>query len=135
VGSETVMQIKEIEFYSKGRQKRVIPLKLGHANIITGDSATGKSSLSEVLDYCLGQSTCMISECVIRKHVSWFGLLLQFSNDQMFIARENPPAGKKTVNEVYIEQGDVLRSPDSAPTAPNTTREALIETLTNKIGI
>jgi len=129
------MQIKEIVFYSKRNQKRIIPLKLGQTNIITGDSATGKSSIADVIDYCLGQSTCMISEGIIRKYVSWFGLLLQFSDDQMFIARENPPVSKKTINEVYIEQGDILRSPDSAPFAPNSTREALIETLTNKVGI
>jgi len=135
MGGETLMQIKEIILYSKNNQKRVISLNLGQTNIITGASATGKSSLADIIDYCLGRSECMIPEGVIRKHVSWFALLLQFSHDQMFIARENPPAGKKTVNEVYIEQGDVVVSPIHAPDAPNTTTDALIKTLTNKVGI
>lgn len=129
------MQIIEIVLYSKAGQKRIIPLKAGHVNIITGDSGTGKSSLADIIDYCLGQSECMISAGVVRKHVSWFGLLLQFANDRMFIARENPPEGKKTVSDVYIEHGDLLQSPNSAPSASNTTRDALIETLSNKVGI
>ena len=128
------MQILEIVLYSRQNQKRVISLKPGSTNIITGDSATGKSSLSAIVDYCLGRGTYMLPEGVIRRNVAWFGLLLQFTNDQMFIARENPPAGKLTANGVYIEQGDVVVSPETVPNA-NTTTEALIQALTNKIGI
>ncbi len=129
------MQILEIVLYNKQNQKRVIPLNLGRVNIITGDSATGKSSISAIVDYCLGRETYMIPEGIKRRNIIWFGLLLQFPNDQMFIARENPPPGKATANGVYIEQGDVVLSPEIAPIAANTTLEALIGTLTNKIGI
>src|SRR5579859_2071156 len=102
------MQIIEIVLYSKQNQKRVISLKPGRVNIITGDSGTGKSSLSAIVDYCLGRETYMIPEGIKKRNIAWFGLLLQFTNDQMFIARENPSAGKTTANGIYIEQGDVV---------------------------
>ena len=72
------MQILEIVLYSKRNQKRVIPFRTGQVNIITGDSATGKSSLSTIVDYCLGRETYLIPEGFIRKNVAWFGLRLQF---------------------------------------------------------
>ena len=128
------MQILEIVLYSKRNQKRVIPFKTGRVNIITGDFATGKSSLATIVDFCLGRETYLIPEG-IRKNVSWFGLRLQFPNDQMFVARENLPPGKTTPSGVYIEQGDVVLSPETAPALSNTNIEALIATLTNKIGI
>lgn len=127
------MQILEIVLYSKQGQKRVVSLEYGKTNIITGRSATGKSALIDIVDYCLGRSECTISEGIIRETVSWFGLRLRFSNDEMFVARKNPIG--KTTNEAYMENGDVVSSPEHPPFEANTTIEAIVETLTNKIGI
>jgi hypothetical protein len=128
------MQIREIVIYSYEGQKRVLPLNIGTINIITGASSTGKTSIIPIVDYCLCESSCMIADSVITDKVSWFGLLLQFSDNQMFVARENPPPGKKSTNRAYLVQGDVVSSPHII-LEPNTTTEALKELLTNKIGI
>lgn len=127
------MQILEIVLYSKRGQKRVISFNYGKTNIITGRSATGKSALIDIVDYCLGRSECTVSEGIIRETVSWFGLRLRFSSDEIFVARRNPLG--KTTNEAYIEQGDVVNSPELSPTDANTTIEAIVEVLSNKIGI
>lgn len=129
-----MMQILEIVLYSRRNQKRVIALKPGQVNIITGDSSTGKTALASIIEYCLGREQCMVAEG-IRQHIAWFGLLLQLSHEQIFVARETPPAGKRTTNHVYIEQGDRIQSPENAPERPNTTADALVETLTNSLGI
>jgi Protein of unknown function (DUF3732) len=76
----------------------------------------------------------MIPDSVITDKVSWFGLLLQFPDSQMFVARENPPKGGKTTNRSYFAQGDSISSPEMI-SEPNTTTDALKELLTNKIGI
>jgi len=129
------MQILEIVLYSHRGQKRVLPLNLGKTNIITGSSATGKSALIQIVDYCLGRKECTVPEGVIRETVSWFGLRLQLSSGQVFVARQNPPSGSTTTNRAYIEEGRaVLISPDP-PEKPNTTIEAIEELLTTKIGI
>jgi hypothetical protein len=129
------MQILEIVLYSRRGQRRVLSFRPGQTNIITGRSATGKSAISEIVDYCLGSSDCNIPTGIIRETVSWFALRLQFDNGQMFIARENPPIEQRSTNRVYMEQGDIVESPASQPTAPNTTIDALVDLLTNKIGI
>jgi len=130
------MQIIEIILYSNSGEKRVLALQLGQTNIITGGSATGKSALIEIVDYCLGSSECRVPEGVIRDTISWFGLRLQFSTDQMFVARQNPTSLHQTsTNRAFIIQGDRVESPDAAPTEPNTTIEAITEVLTAKIGI
>jgi cell division protein FtsB len=128
------MQIREIVLYSYQGQKRVLPLTPGTTNIITGSSSTGKTSIIPIVDYCLCQSSCMIPDTVITDKVAWFGLLLQFPDSQMFVARENPPKGGKSTNRAYLAQGDTVSSPEII-SEPNTTTEALKDLLTNKIGI
>jgi hypothetical protein len=129
------MQILEIVLYNHNGQKRVLPLNLGRVNIITGRSATGKSALIEIVDYCLGRRECAVPEGVIRDTVAWFGLRLQFASGQVFIARQAPPPERQTTNRAYIEQGEIVSSPDATPAEPNTTIEAIEETLTLKLGI
>ena len=128
------MQIREIVLYSYQGQKRVLPLTPGTTNIITGSSSTGKTSIIPIVDYCLCQSSCMIPDSVITDKVAWFGLLLQFPDSQMFVARENPPKGGKSTSRAYLAQGDTISSPEIIA-EPNTTTDALKDLLTNKIGI
>ena len=130
------MQIIEIVLYSNSGEKRLLALQPGRTNIITGGSATGKSALIEIVDYCLGSSECRVPEGVIRDTVSWFGVRLQFPTDQMFVARQNPTSLRQSItNRAYIIQGDTVVSPDAAPQEPNTTIEAVTDVLTGKIGI
>ena len=129
------MQILEIVLYNRAGNKRILPLRPGELNIITGSSATGKSAIIAIVDYCLGRGECLIPEGVIRDTVSWYGLRLQLTSGQMFIARENPPYGRRTTNRVYIEQGDVVFSLETPPDDANTTSESLEDLLTQLIGI
>ncbi len=130
------MQIIEIVLYSNSGEKRVLTLEPGRTNIITGGSATGKSALIDIVDYCLGSGECRIPEGVIRDTVSWFGLRVQFSTGQMFVARQNPTSLHQSItNRAYILQGDTVVSPDRAPQEANTTIEAIAEVLTAKVGI
>src|ERR1051326_6834102 len=97
------MQIIEIVLYSNSGEKRVLALQPGRTNIITGGSATGKSALIEIVDYCLGSSECRVPEGVIRDTISWFGVRLQFPTDQMFVARQNPTSLRQSItNRAYI---------------------------------
>src|SRR5437660_10513783 len=105
------MQILEMVLYSHNGQKRVLSLNPGRTNIITGKSATGKSALIEIVDYCLGSKECSIPEGRIRDTVAWFGLRLRFSSGQLFIARQTPPPERQSTNRAYIEQGETVISP------------------------
>ena len=69
---------------------RVIEFLPGKINVITGESATGKSTLTWIVDYCLGSDKCSIPVGLIREVTGWFGLHLQLANTEMIVARRNP---------------------------------------------
>lgn len=128
------MQIKRIVLYSKKGEKRTVDFEIGKVNIITGESKTGKTSIIEIIDYCLGSSDCKVAVGVIRNNVSWFGLHLVLPHEEIFIARENPSVhGQKTTTNSYIEVGKSLQIPEFNNLQPNISIDSLNELLTHKL--
>jgi energy-coupling factor transporter ATP-binding protein EcfA2/predicted DNA-binding ArsR family transcriptional regulator len=128
------MQILEIVLFGHNGKKRTIKINAGRVNIITGKSATGKSTIIQIIDYCLGASRCDVPEGIIREKVSWYGLLVAIENERCFVARENPQENASTTNKAFMISGPEVNSPAAAPTS-NTTIEAAVESLGQKIGI
>lgn len=58
---------------------RIVHFKPGKINIITGESGTGKSTLTWIIDYCLGSEKCSIPVGLIRDLTGWFGLHLKLA--------------------------------------------------------
>ena len=83
---------------------RVIPFSPGKINIITGESAAGKSTLTSIIDYCLGSGKCSIPVGLIRDVTGWFGLHLQLANTEMIVARRNPE-DQQTTSDLYWAEG------------------------------
>ena len=69
------MKIHSIYVYSHDGQRRDLQLRIDGLNIITGRSSTGKSALSEIIEYCMGRSTFNVPEGVIRDKVAWFAVM------------------------------------------------------------
>ena len=55
---------------------RVLDLKPGLVNVISGASKTGKSAVIPIIDYCLGAEKCAIPVGVIRENCAWFGIVV-----------------------------------------------------------
>src|SRR4051794_19996747 len=89
---------------------RVIELIPGKINVITGESATGKSTLAWIVDYCLGSDKCSIPVGLIRELTGWFGLHLKLANTEMIIARRNPEDQQSTT-DLYWNEGLKLDVP------------------------
>ena len=89
---------------------RVIPFLPGKINVISGESATGKSALTWIIDYCLGSEKCSIPVGLIRDLTSWFGLHLKLANTEMIIARRNP-GDQQTTTDLYWAEGLNLSVP------------------------
>ncbi len=104
---------------------RVIPFVLGKINVITGESASGKSALTWIIDYCLGSDKCSIPVGLIRDVTGWFGLHLQLANTEMIAARRNPE-DQQTTADFYWEEGLKLSVPATV------TKNARIEDLKNR---
>ena len=87
------MKIKSIHIYSHDGQRRDLQFKVDGLTVITGRSSTGKSALSEIIEYCMGRSTFNVPEGIIRDKVAWFAVIYQFPKEQVLIAKPTPTAG------------------------------------------
>jgi len=129
------VQILDIVLYSHDGRNRVLPLKAGKVNIITGASQTGKSALSDIIDYCFGSGDCHVAHGPLRLHVAWFGLRLQLASGQAFVARRCPPPRAQTSDEYFIATGSAVEIPEATSLRQTTNLKGAITTLTSWVGI
>lgn len=130
-----MMQIRKLILYGKNGKVRSIPFKLGQVNIITGKSKSGKSAIGDIIEYCLGGDSCNIADGVIRENVSWYGLLLQFEDEQFFVARKNPEPGQQSTSYCYVKRGKFIPIPETNEFTSNENVAGLEELLSQKVGI
>lgn len=129
------MQIRELVLYGYNGKVRHLPFALGQVNIITGRSKSGKSVVGDIIDYCLGGDSCNIADGVVRDNVAWYGLLLQFEHERVFVVRKNPDKGQQTTGVCYIDIGEKIEAPDNCDFSSNTNVSGIEESLTRRIGI
>jgi hypothetical protein len=84
------MQIDALIFYAHDGRERRIEFNPGKLNVITGDSRTGKSSLINILRFCLGSGSPHAPHGPIREGVAWYGLLAHVSETHFFVGRPAP---------------------------------------------
>ncbi|WP_274349647.1 hypothetical protein [Xanthomonas campestris] len=120
------IQILDIVIYHAGRKPRIISLKPGQVNIITGESGTGKSSLITIVDYCLGSGTCEIPHGIMAKTIHWYGLRLTDGTEEHFVARRAPDKGKTTTGDAYYITGSILAVPSYEQLSVTTNIDAVM---------
>lgn len=64
--------------------------KKNKVNVITGDSSTGKSSILDIIDYCLLSDNPNIVEDVINENVEFYGMAYSINNINYVVIRESP---------------------------------------------
>lgn len=109
----THRQPKEYEFY---------PDKV---NVITGDSSTGKSSILQIIDYCMLSENSKIVEDVINENVSWYGLVFNINGKDYALARKAPKEGSASFEFFWKEFCSKL--PDETPIASIGMKRGNIE--------
>ena len=129
------MKILSIILYSHTGNKRILPFNPAGLNIITGRSSTGKSALSEIVEYCMGRSTFNIPEGVILDKVSWYCVIYQFSGEQVLIAKPAPGLGHSSCSKVMVRRGADLGAPEFSELQPNSDDETVVSLLSNLLGI
>ncbi|MCW9705776.1 DUF3732 domain-containing protein [Fodinibius salsisoli] len=128
-------QIKKIVLYNHKGSKRELEFDLGKVNIITGQSGTGKSAIIDIVDYCLGRSTFNIFEGVNRGIVSWYSVLLQNSNEQIFIAKPAPKLSRTSQSKAYLYRSSNIEIPELDQLEINANDETIVDLLSNICGI
>lgn len=129
------IQILDVVLYSKQGQRRVLSLRPGEMNIITGDSKTGKSALISIVDYCLGSSSCAVPEGVIRDNVVWYGVRFTDGSAQHFVGRRSPDPGRATTSDAYYAVGKQVALPEADEVSTTTNIDSVVERLTTLVGI
>lgn len=129
------MNIREILLYSHSGEVRRITLKATGLNIITGRSSTGKSALSDIVEYCMGQSDFNIPEGPIRDKVSWYGVIYQFANEQVLIAKPVPATNASSCSRAMIRRGASLEPPPFNELRQNADDATVISLLSDLLGV
>jgi hypothetical protein len=123
------MQILDIVLYGDEGRVRSLSLHPNQLNVITGASKTGKSALSNIIEYCLGRDHFLIPAGIITNHVRWYGLRLQFPSTQVFVARQAPRTGESVSSAVCFIVGSDLSIPTHDQLAKNINAKEMREKL------
>lgn len=128
------MKIKSIHIYSADGRRRDVPFHDG-LNVITGRSSTGKSALSDIIEYCMGRSTFNVPEGAIRDRVVWFGVIFRFAGEEVLVAKPAPSPGAQSLSMAMIRRGAKLNAPAFAELAVNDSDDGVVALLTQLLGI
>jgi hypothetical protein len=129
------VKIRSIHIYSQDGKRRDLTFNVDGLNVITGRSSTGKSALSDIVEYCMGQSECNIPEGVIRDKVAWFAVLYQFPNEQVLIAKPAPRNGASSCSVAMERRGGTVPVPSFEELVENTDDSTVTALLSGLIGI
>lgn len=129
------MRIKSIHIYSHDGQRRDLHFKVDGLNVITGRSSTGKSALSEIIEYCMGRSTFNVPEGVIRDKVAWFAVIYQFDGEQVLVAKPTPRGGGASCSTAMLRRGAELQAPEFEDLVENSDDDAIVTLLSRLLGI
>lgn len=129
------MKIRSIHIYSHDGKRRDLRFKVDGLNVITGRSSTGKSALSEIIEYCMGRSSFNVPEGIIRDKVAWFAVVYQFDKEQVLVAKPTPPGGGASCGTAMLRRGAQLQAPEFTELAVNTDDDSIVELLSRLLGI
>lgn len=103
------MVIKSIVIFNAKGESRTLPFKETGLNIITGHSGTGKTSIADIIIYCLGGDFDVKGK--IRDVIEWYGLHLKLKDKEVFLARKKPPLGQSKTNVCHFVVGKSIKVP------------------------
>jgi hypothetical protein len=128
------VKIHSLHLYSHDGRRRDLSFRNG-LNIITGRSSTGKSALSDIVEYCMGRSAFNVPEGVIRDRVSWFGVIYQFEGERVLIAKPTPSIGSSSGSTAMVRRGPDVTAPTFSELKVNSDDEAVISLLSRLLRI
>ncbi|KUL22839.1 DUF3732 domain-containing protein [Actinoplanes awajinensis] len=129
------MNLRSIILYNHAGDRRVVAFRPGELNIVTGWSATGKSALLDITEFCLGRDTVTMPVGPITDTVAWYAVLVQLPTTRAFVARPAPRAGRASTQQAMLELGADLEPLDFADLSVNANSDTVREQLGRLIGI
>lgn len=128
------MKIKSLHIYSDDGRRRDVTFHDG-LNIVTGQSSTGKSALSEIIEFCMGRSTFNVPEGVIRDKVRWYAVIYRFLGEEVLIAKPAPAPGALSSSSVMVWRGAEVNPPAFDELIVNDNDGGVVALLSSLLGI
>lgn len=128
------MKIKSIHVYSDDGRRRDLAFHDG-LNVITGRSSTGKSALSDIVEYCMGRSTFNVPEGVIRDRATWFAVIYRFEGEEVLVAKPAPSGGAISQSMAMIRRGAAVNAPEYSELQVNDSDDGVVPLLTQLLRI
>lgn len=128
------MRLVSLVLYNAAGESVVIDFRRG-LNVITGSSATGKSALLEMVEFCLGRDTLTTPVGPIRDTIAWYGLLVELPNQRAFVGRPAPASGNASTQRGMLEFGVELQIPSFSDLLVNADTAAIRDQLGRALGI
>ena len=129
------MNLLSIVLYNHAGDRREVDFLPGELNIVTGWSATGKSALLDITEFCLGRDTVTMPVGPITDSVAWYAVLVQLPNTRAFVARPAPRPGRASTQQAMLELGTDLQPLDHSELTVNANSDAVREQLGRLTGI
>lgn len=133
LGVEAVMHLRTLAVWNAAGAVRRIDFHAG-LNILTGSSQTGKSTLIDILSYCLGSSEFRVPAGPIADNVAYYGLLIEIDGTPAFLGRPPLPTGQQTTTQAQLEIGMTELPPFDA-LRPTTNTDELEQWVGTALGI
>lgn len=128
------MKIRSIHIYSHDGRRRDLAFHDG-LNVITGRSSTGKSALSDIIEYCMGRSTFNIPEGIIQERVSWYAVRYAFEGEEVLVAKPAPGLGRSSCSLAMVRRGIEVAVPDFGDLTVNDDDDGVETLLSRRLGI
>jgi predicted DNA-binding ArsR family transcriptional regulator len=125
--------IKSIVIYNSKGDTRTLAFNESGMNIITGNSGTGKTSIADIIIYCLGGDFDVKGK--IRDVIEWYGLHLKLNDQEVFLARKKPPQGQSKTNVCHFVVGKTVNIPSFDELDGKDSIESATGYLSKAIGI
>jgi hypothetical protein len=129
------MQIRSIVIYSRENRVHAIKFDLGRLNIVSGKSGTGKSALIAIVDYCLGARRLAVPAGIIQQKVSWYGLILDFDGERLFVARPSEAVDRAQSSKFHIAAHEGDDPPPIEELRAAHTRQELLDRVGARLGL
>lgn len=97
--------LHEIKLWLVDGEERILRFLPNKVNVITGDATTGKTSIWNIIDYCLLADRVNVAN-TINKSVDWFGISFSINDKQKVIVRRSPIKNSVSSDVCYYENLD-----------------------------
>jgi hypothetical protein len=129
------MHLHAIALYSHHGDRRVLNLRPGALNVISGRSRTGKSALIDIIDYCFGRGGKHLPRGPITDRVSWYAILVG-DHEQPLLLIARPAVKGDTSSVAMIEARAGIGLPaDASAFAVNANSDSVRAELDRMLGL